>query len=426
VIEPGGSDNRSRMFTRMIDWLLDQSHRDMQTLPFFAEFCRRLAGVGVPLTRVVAGLPAVHPQLFARGLQWTPGSEAVEVPRAHGIMDTALYTDSPGALIHRTGVAIRRRLLDPATPDDFPILQELRAEGITDYLVMPLEFSRGVRAFISWATDSPEGFTAEQLGVIYDIMPIVSLRLELRSAYRMSEDLLNTYLGRGAARQVLSGTFRRGQGTPIKAAIWYSDLRGFTAMAEQMRPHELIVTLDDFFECLAGPIQDNDGEVLKFMGDGLLAIFRVNGDDEAAACSRAAVAARTAFQRLHILNQGRGIGGAQPLRLGLGLHLGEVIYGNIGALDRLDFTVIGPAVNKVARLEELCKKLNVPALASADFAQSGAGAGAGMRDLGLHRLRDLDQPMHVFALNPAEADPAPAASASPGIPADLEAGVAGR
>lgn len=422
MIELAGSGNRSRMLIRMIDWLLDQSHRDMPTLPFFAEFCRRLSDEGVPLARVVAGLPAVHPQHFARGLEWTRSGEAREIPREHGIQDTALYRDSPIALIHRNGVAIRRRLCDPATPLDFPILHDLKAEGITDYLVMPLEFSRGVRAFISWASDCPNGFTADQLGVIYDIMPIVSLRLELRSAYRMAEDLLNTYLGRGAARQVLSGTVQRGQGSKIRAAIWYSDLRGYTAMADRMRPHELIVTLDDFFECLAGPIQDHGGEVLKFMGDGLLAIFRVDEADreagegkadgpdtgqeaeaaggeaaDGAACSRALAAVQAAFDRLHVLNQGRGIGGAPPLRLGLGLHLGEVIYGNIGALDRLDFTVIGPAVNTVARLEELCKALNLPVLASAEFADA---VGLPMQDMGSHALRGFRRPLQVYAMQP--------------------------
>ncbi|MEQ8345524.1 MAG: adenylate/guanylate cyclase domain-containing protein [Sneathiellaceae bacterium] len=406
MIELAGSGNRSRMLVRMIDWLLDQSHRDMPTVPFFSEFCQRLSDEGVPLARVVAGLPAVHPQHFARGLEWTRSGDAREITREHGILDTALYRESPVALIHRTGVAIRRRLCDPATPMDFPILHELKAEGITDYLVMPLEFSRGVRAFISWSSDCPEGFTADQLGVIYDIMPIVSLRLELRSAYRMAEDLLNTYLGSGAARQVLSGTVQRGQGHRIRAAIWYCDLRDYTAMAERMRSHELIVTLDDFFECLAGPIQDHGGEVLKFMGDGLLAIFRLEdsaeGDEEAAAaaaCHRALSAVRAAFERLHVLNQGRGIGGAPPLRLGLALHLGEVIYGNIGAQDRLDFTVIGPAVNTVARLEELCKALNLPVLASAEFA---GAAGVPMQDMGSHPLRGLRRPLQVFAVPPEQ------------------------
>ena len=398
MIELTGSGNRSRMLARMIDWLLDQSHRDMPTLPFFAEFCARLSAEGVPLARVAAGLPAVHPQHFARGLEWTRDGGAREIPREHGIQDTALYRDSPVALIHRTGVAIRRRLCDPATPMDFPILAELKADGITDYLVMPLEFSRGVRAFISWSSDCPDGFTADQLGVINDIMPIVSLRLELRSAYRMAEDLLNTYLGRGAAQQVLSGTIRRGQGSKIRAAIWYSDLRDYTAMADRMRPHELIVTLDDFFECLARPIQDNGVEVLKFVGDGLLAIFRIeDGAQAGTACDHALAAARASFERLHVLNQGRGIGGAPPLRVGLGLHLGEVIYGNIGALDRLDFTVIGPAVNTVARLEELCKALNLPVLASAEFA---AAASQPMRDMGAHALRGVRRPQQVFALDP--------------------------
>lgn len=401
MIELTGSGSRSRMLARMLDWLLDQSHRDLPTLPFFEEFCRRLVAEGVPICRVVAGLPAVHPQLWARGLEWTPQGGVREIPRAHGIQDTAMYRDSPVALIHRTGVAIRRRLHDPQTALDFPILHELKAEGITDYLLMPLEFSRGVRAFVSWASDSPGGFTSDQLGLIYDIMPVVSLRLELRSAYRMAEDLLNTYLGRGAAEQVLSGTVRRGQGRPIRAAIWYCDLRDYTAMADRLRPHELIVTLDDFFECLAGPIHDNGGEILKFVGDGLLAIFRVSEDlpeGEALACERALAAARAVFERLHILNQGRGIGGAPPLRLGLGLHLGEVIYGNIGALDRLDFTVIGPAVNTVARLEELCKVLNRPVLASEVFA--AATDPALMEDTGLHRLRGLQAPLRVFALRP--------------------------
>lgn len=380
-------------------WLIDHRGRAMSLLELMSELCESLVAEGVPLLRVSASMPAMHPQAVVRGVFWIRGQGAGEQAREHGIFETSAYKDSPVALIHQGAGAIRRRLEQDTAVLDFPILRELKAQGATDYVVLPMRFTRGRPSFMSWTTDRPGGFTTAELTLLSDLMPLIALRFEIHAAYRMTSDLLTTYLGRGATERVLSGTVRRGQGTPIRAAIWYCDLRGFTAMADQMKTHDLITTLDDYFECMARPVQDHGGEVLKFVGDALLAIFRVDG--EATHAGQAALdAAISAFEGLHLLNQGRALEGGAPLRVGIALHLGEVIYGNIGASDRLDFTVIGPAVNEVVRIEASCAKLGHPLLASAAFAAECCGPGClhAMVSVGRHVLRGVREPQELFAL----------------------------
>lgn len=377
-------------------WLTDQGDRHMGTAEFFGELCDRLSAAGVPLSRASCGLFATHPQTFSRWLVWRREAGAQEISRPHGIEESDVYLDSPVALIHQGAAAIRRRLDVPDPQLDFPIVREMKDAGATDYVVMALRSMTGRSNYISWSTDRPGGFTTEQLAWIDDLLPLISLRLELDNAYFTARTLLAVYLGQGAGRRVLEGTVRRAQGEVIRAAIWYSDLRGFTVMAERVSPAELIETLGEYFDCMVNAVQEHGGEVLKFIGDGVLAIFPVGTGEARTACACSLDAAIDALARLVELNRRRAATGRDALRIGLALHVGDVIYGNIGAADRLDFTVIGSAVNLVCRVEPLCATLGRPVLVSETFVHCACSGE--LVSVGRHTLRGIAAPQELFTL----------------------------
>jgi adenylate cyclase len=375
-------------------WLADHGGNTAEAVQFFDALCRRLFDSGIQLLRVACGLPALHPQVFAIGLEWTRGQGMKESVRDHNIVQTRFYLASPVAQIHQGAAAIRRRLDVPDAQLDFPILHDVKALGATDYLVLPLRFTRGRPTFMAWSTDRPGGFSEDELARLHDLMPLISLRLEVEATRRMTRDLLRTYLGRSASELVLGGQVQRGGGRATRAAIWVSDLRGFTAMTGSMSAHDLITVLDDYFDCMAGPVEQMGGEILKFVGDGVLAMFNAETDVNDA-CGRAYRAGLLALERLGDFNQGRAIGGGEPLRTGIALHLGEVIFGNVGAKERLDFTVIGAAVNEAVRTEGLCKLIGRPLVATADFA---ACIDPGVLErVGIHTLRGVHDPKEIWA-----------------------------
>ncbi|WP_374301267.1 adenylate/guanylate cyclase domain-containing protein [Ferrovibrio sp.] len=403
---PSWPDSRL-VLTPAARWLVEHDGKIIPMPDLIEGFCRRLIAEGIPLFRVTTGQPSMHPLTFTRGFTWQRDSGVTMTERGHGVVRTAEYLNSPIAVIHQGAAAIRRRLDLADTPMDFGILHDLKAMGVTDYLVLPMRFTQGPGmggnegqniSFMSFATDRPGGFRPEELSYLEELMPLVALRFELEAGRRMTRDLLTTYLGRGPAKRVLKGNFMRGRGYEVEAAIWLSDLRGFTAFSDRHPPQEVVAMLDSYFDAMAAPIQAHDGEVLKFIGDGLLAIFRVDdkpgGREEA--CHRALSAAREAFTGLYELNQGRAIEGAPPVRVGIALHVGKVVFGNIGARDRLDFTVIGRAVNEVARVETQTKILDRPLLTSAAFAAEVQDCP--LVSVGFHALRGVQQPQELFAL----------------------------
>ncbi len=392
-------------------WLIDHEGKVTPVSELLEGFCRHLLDEGLPLFRVTTGLPSMHPLTLTRAFAWQRGQGVTMAERGHDVVQTDEYLKSPIAVIHEGAAAIRRRIELPETPMDFGILPELKAAGVTDYLVLPMRFTQGPGmgrvdgqnvSFMSFATDRKGGFRPEELSYLIELMPLIALRMELEASRRMTRDLLTTYLGQSAAERVLSGDLRRGRGYEVEAAIWLSDLRGFTQFSDRNETVEVVATLDRYFDAMAGPIQAHGGEVLKFIGDGVLAIFRVEeGNTLEAACRRALTAAENAFAGLHELNQGRAIAGVAPLKVGLGLHVGKVVYGNIGARDRLDFTVIGRAVNEVARLEAQTKAVDRPLLASAAFAEAINGDAAApyhLDSIGFHALRGVREPQELFAM----------------------------
>lgn len=414
---PPWPDSRLQL-TPAAAWLTDHGGESMAMEQLVGGFCERLLEEGVPLARVTVSLPSMHPQVYTRAFRWQRGEGVTMGTRGHEVRQSTEYLNSPVAAIHQGAAAVRRRLDLPGAPMDFGILPELKAQGFTDYLALPMRFTQGPYAsgpeslyrnlsFASFCTDRPGGFRPAEMSYLMDLMPLIALRLEVEAARRVTRDLLITYLGRAPAKRVLRGNFIRGRGFEVEAAIWLSDLRGFTSLSDSISSQELITILDDYFEVMARPIQDREGEVLKFMGDGLLAIFRVdapgpNGEPpRTAACMRALAAAREAFEGLHEFNQGRAMGGEAPLRVGIGLHVGRVVFGNIGAKDRLDFTVIGRTVNEVSRVESNSKPLGRPLITSADFAHA-LPAGHGLKSLGLHQLRGVKEPRELFGLPPKD------------------------
>jgi adenylate cyclase len=254
-------------------WLAEHDGNETGAASLFEELCLRLCAAGMPLFRASTGLPAMHPQTFAIGLEWLRGERAVETQRELGIQQTRFYLDSPIAVIHQGAAAIRRRLDLQDAVLDFPILRDVKALGATDYLALPLRFTRGQPTFIAWSTDRPGGFTESELAMLHDLMPLIALRFEIVASRRMTRDLLATYLGRDAGARVLGGAVARGSGGSIRTTIWNSDLRGFTQMADRMSGHDLVTILNDYFDCMVGPIQAHGGDVLKFVGDGVLAMF---------------------------------------------------------------------------------------------------------------------------------------------------------
>jgi adenylate cyclase len=380
----------SREIKEVADWLIDGARSAPQPDQVLAALSERLVACGIPLWRVAVFVRTLHPQVMGRRFIWRPGTE-VEISEApFELLESAEFLENPIAQVYATGRALRRKLADPDCAVDFPVLSELRAEGITDYLALPLVFTDGAIHAVTCTTRQAGGFTDAQIAGIEAIITPLARVAEIRALRRMASTLLDTYVGHDAGERILAGHIRRGDIEEIHAAIWLSDMRGFTALADSLPPPVLIDLLNRYFDCQVPVILEHGAEVLKFMGDGLLAIFNIAGN-ETEVCERALAAARRAQANVATLSDA-----AMPgLRFGLALHVGDVLYGNIGSGNRLDFTCIGPAVNCAARIEKLTSQLGRAILASGEFARHCAGE---FTPLGEFRLAGFSAPQLVFGL----------------------------
>ena len=292
--------------------------------------------------------------------------------------------------MNRTGEWL---LLDLAiTPDDlFPIVPDLKQAGFRHYLTIPLRLSSGTENAISLATRSPEGFSGQAMGALRLVMPSFGLVVELRATSRRLDEVLRIYVGDDPHREILSGAIQRGQVTRIRSAILFADMREYTRISSTLSPESAVELLNDYFDCLVPPIEDKGGEVLKYLGDGLLAIFRDRGDDTGGAAESALSAAMKALRRVEAANQeGRF---AFPIKVGIALHYGDAAYGNVGSGRRLDFTVIGPDVNLAGRIAKLNKRLGEPLLMSRAFVEH---LWSNFIPLGAHEVEGFDEKIEVF------------------------------
>jgi adenylate cyclase len=374
------------------DWYVHEAPRLRSPRALVRETCRRFLAHGVPLQRFTAFMLMLHPDYFGTAHRWWRDADEVKTAfGSHDIWNTALLRDSPNAVIHQGAAAVRRRLSGPGAWLDFPVLTEYVEEGATDYVCMHLPFSDGTRCAISFATDRPQGFTPAELRLVDAMLPHMARQSELLSLRFLTTTLLDTYLGRQAGERVLTGQIRRGSGETIRAVIWLSDLRGFTALSDRLPRSALIGLLNAYFDCVGAAIDAAGGEILKFIGDAVLAIFPLGARYDLAVTARAAV---EAAQRARAgLAELRKLAGADGLDFGTALHVGDVMYGNIGSAKRLDFTVIGPAVNLTARLESLGAALGEPVLVSAEIARA---LGPAAESLGRHPLKGMPHPVEAF------------------------------
>lgn len=381
----------------VIQWLILEGWRIESTPDLLETLARRLCADGVPLWRLFCLVPTLHPIYIGSGHLWNRDEpEMFQGFGEHSARFNPEFTDNPLKLIMEDGFAgVRRRIPSNYTPGEFPLIDELSGQGATDYVCMPLEFTSGERTAISFASDHPDGFSSSDLKQLNDLLPVLARLVERETLRSTTENLLNTYVGSHAGRRILRGQIQRGNAETIYAAIWYGDLRGFTAMSESLSREAMIDVLNAYFETMAAPVQSHDGQVLKFIGDAMLAIFPLEDAlRKEEVCGRALDAANEAVAGMAELNAGRVTAGQPALDFGLALHVGEVTYGNIGALNRLDFTVIGPAVNLAHRIEQLCKVLDRRPLLSQKFAES---SGRPSEAIGRYELRGLNDTHEVFS-----------------------------
>ncbi len=381
------------------EWLTRHGGQRMTAGEILAGTCEGLRTEGVPLARVTCGLEDVHPQIDSIGLRWTPLDGVSEAVYGYRVgPDPEDYLRSPVKVIDDGAEALRRPIHRSDCPLDFPILEDLRKEGATDYLATALVFSDGTRNFISWVTHEPGGFSPDQLAKIDALSPLLALRLEIECSHNRNRTLLRTYLGNAAADRVMAGTIRRFQCEALNAIILYCDLRGFTAMADRLSPDDTIRALCLYYEAIAEPIQYFNGDIIKIIGDGLLAIFPVPKDAPPAQMDHVACGANAAVKRalaaLERIGPEELPDGVDQLRAGFALNSGEVIFGNVGSQDRLDFTAIGTAVNEVVRVEALTKTLGFPVLTTSAFA--GLECTVQLESVGFHHLRGVREPKELF------------------------------
>ncbi len=392
MIELQAADLRDKAL-QVSEWIL--KNRDSYGNPhrFIDGYAQKLREFGLPLDRITLHLRQLDPKLRARTFVWNHNSGGtVEVGRHYGIENTEMYLRSTVKPIFEGQEKIERRLIEKPADDDFPIVQDLYEEGFKHYLILALPQWGFGPAAISIATRKTEGFSPAELALIENCSAAFGAAIELQETRQLARTLLDTYVGHNAGERILNGAIRRGSTEEIHAILLYCDLRNFTPISEQHDQKEVIDLLNRYFETIAEPVQREGGEILKFIGDGLLAIYpcpanHIRDCTAAASALAASLEAQRAMEAL--ASEVTGI----ELQCGIALHVGDVQFGNIGAADRLDFTVIGPAVNLVTRIEPFSKEAPGRIVVSREFAERHGGD---FESLGVHALKGIAEQKEVL------------------------------
>jgi adenylate cyclase len=387
--------NRFLIEHPLIYWLLTDARRITEPKAFLVALAEQLLINGIEAARLVTGVPILHPQVHSYSTRWEPKSGASERFFRLTAESLPVLENSPVKTVYGGGGSVRCDPTAPPRPGEYGILADLRRDGMTDYIALSIPFSDGATKMLSVATQRPGGFSDEQMELLEAMIPALAVNLEIHALRLTARTLLDTYVGRQAGARVLEGAIRRGMGETIRAVIWLCDLRGFTGLSEQLPRDTLIELLNQYFGNMCAAVDAGGGEVLKFIGDALLAIFPIGGEDDSSiVCARALAAAESAQVALGEVNTARLNAGEARIDYGIAFHVGDVMYGNIGGENRLDFTVIGPAVNLAARIEGLCRDLQRPVLLSANFV---AISGLPAEHLGAFTLKGLSQPQEIYA-----------------------------
>ena len=353
---------------KIADWLIDGARSALSPGQMMTETCERLVRAGLPLWRVGVFVRTLHPDIFGVSFVWRPGTEVVISSADSDPRNTPQFKRSPLAILYDREQEVRFRLDDPQSRR-FPLLDDLRGEGVTDYIALPLRFTSNSIHASSWTTKQPGGFSDDQLAALRALVRPLTRLIEIINLTRTASNLLDTYVGNRAGERILGGQIRRGHADTMQAAIWLSDLRGFTALSDRLPPETVVDILNQYFDCQVHAIKTHGGEVLKFMGDGLLAVFPIAEtiQDAEEVCGHVLEAARESRASVDAMHYPIGEA-VERFRFGVALHVGRILFGNIGGGNRLDFTCIGPAVNLAARLEKIAGRLRRTIVASAGFA----------------------------------------------------------
>ncbi len=394
-----------KQFCELASWITDAGLSGQSETTTLTEFCERALAAGLPLARGNVVIDTLHPVYEGRAFTWKREiRETALTEYGRSEEDSGRWERSPFYRLELSGESLLRRRLTAETDAEFPVLADLRARGITEYIAMATRFAaEGIIGdmdcvYSSWATDAPRGFQDNDVANLMRLIPVVALTLKSASLTRIAETLVETYLGRDAGRKVLQGRIERGVTERIEAVLWFSDLRNYTRISDSAEPEQIIPLLNEYADAILSTIHDCGGDVLKLMGDGTLAIF--TADHRAGACHAALDAASAARRAVAVVNHRRAAESLPTTDMYLGLHVGEVFYGNIGSKDRLDFTVVGPAVNEVSRIAGLCRSVDQPLLISSAFASAIGEPKNLLVSVGRYALRGVGRPQDLYTLDP--------------------------
>ncbi|MGK9169732.1 adenylate/guanylate cyclase domain-containing protein [Inquilinus limosus] len=398
--------------TALAGWITEAGLIGLPETELLAGFCARAVFAGLPLATGLLVIDTLHPIYEGNAVRWRRGEPEASFTgygRTTPGVNEERWRASPFFHLIETGQEWMRRRVTPESCAEFPAVATVAEEGMTDYLGILNRFeAEGAIAdwdglFSAWTTDRPGGFTDDEIAAMLRLMPGLAMAMKATTLARMAGTLLETYLGRDACDSVLSGRIARGVADRIDAVLWFSDLRGYTRITDTAPPEQIIPLLNDYADAVISAVQETGGDVLKLIGDGVLAIFRPqNGGAEgrARACRAALKAVRRAQAAIATLNPQRAAAGQPVTEMYAGLHIGEVFFGNIGSAHRLDFTVVGPAVNETSRIAEMCRAVDQPMLVSSAFAAAAGGAEAGLVCVGRYALRGVRMPQELFTLEP--------------------------
>ena len=380
----------------LLDWLFSEGRLIESDPEFVLQFSRRLSSCCAPVERVLVTILTLNPEIVATSSSWLKSTDRIDYFEAERhVRETDRYIGSPLQSLFETEKRVRQRL------DDLPgnahsAYTELADEGFTDYLALPVMFAGGLGAALILSTKRKNGFSEHDIANFRVIRDYVTPTIEVHALRYLSRSLMNTYVGKRTGEKVLAGMIQRGDADVINAALWFSDLRDFTQMTEELPPQQVLDLLNDYFAFVSAAVTARGGEVLRFIGDAMLIVFPIGKNMcQQTACNAALDSAIDAQDTIASLNHRRRRRGLPQIQFGVGLNVGEVIYGNVGAPDRLDFTVMGPAVNRTARLEALTKEFDCNILFSEQFASSVATPS---EYLGMREMKGIVEPQAVYAL----------------------------